>query len=66
MGLLAAMATAQVGLGISALLLVVPVWLGALHQAGALALLTFAVWALHCLQPKPDRPPPKQEEAPAQ
>ncbi len=65
MGLLAAMAAAQVGLGISALLLVVPVWLGALHQAGALALLTFAVWALHGLRQGPDRPPPKQEEATA-
>jgi cytochrome c oxidase assembly protein subunit 15 len=61
MGLLAAMAAAQVGLGVSALLLVVPVWLGALHQAGALALLTFAVWALHCLHLEPDRPPPKRE-----
>jgi len=65
LGLLAAMAALQVGLGISALLLVVPVWLGALHQAGALALLTFAVWALHGLRQEPDRPPPKQEEATA-
>ena len=41
-----AIALLQVGLGIAALLLVVPVWLGALHQAGAIVLLTAALWAL--------------------
>lgn len=48
--LLALVAVLQVALGISALLLVVPVWLGALHQAGALTLLTVAIWALHSLR----------------
>jgi cytochrome c oxidase assembly protein subunit 15 len=43
----------QLGLGIATLLLVVPVWLAALHQAGALALLTFAVWARHRLRVTP-------------
>jgi heme a synthase len=37
----------QVALGISTLLLVVPVTLGALHQAGAVILLGFGVWAAH-------------------
>lgn len=40
---LAAMALLQAGLGIAALLAYVPVWLGALHQAGALALFTLTV-----------------------
>jgi cytochrome c oxidase assembly protein subunit 15 len=44
--LVLATALIQVGLGIAALLLVVPIWLGALHQAGAIALLTAALWAL--------------------
>ncbi|MEE8189721.1 MAG: COX15/CtaA family protein [Kiloniellales bacterium] len=48
--LLPAMAVVQVGLGVSALLLVVPVWLGALHQAGALLLFTLALWAIHRLR----------------
>ena len=43
----AAMALLQLGLGIATLLLVVPVWLGALHQAGALILFTLALWALY-------------------
>jgi cytochrome c oxidase assembly protein subunit 15 len=55
MALLAAVAGLQVALGISTLLLVVPVWLGALHQAGALTLLTVAVCALHGL-PRAPRP----------
>ena len=42
--LLAALVVLQVGLGIATLLLVVPVWLGALHQAGAVALFSAAVW----------------------
>ncbi|NIR29887.1 MAG: heme A synthase [Gammaproteobacteria bacterium] len=37
----------QVALGITALVLVVPATLGAAHQAGALALLSAALWALH-------------------
>ncbi len=45
------MASAQLGLGISTLLLVVPVWLGALHQAGAMMLLTLALWAVHQVRP---------------
>lgn len=44
---MAAMAVVQVGLGIATLLLVVPVSLGALHQAGAVVLLGLAVWAAH-------------------
>lgn len=39
------MALLQLGLGIATLLLVVPVWLGALHQAGALILLGLTLWA---------------------
>lgn len=50
MALLAVVAALQVALGIAALLLVVPVWLGALHQAGALTLLTVAICALHSLR----------------
>lgn len=42
--LLSVAVTLQVALGIAALLLVVPVWLGALHQAGAVALFSVAVW----------------------
>jgi cytochrome c oxidase assembly protein subunit 15 len=42
-----AMALLQVGLGIATLLLLVPVPLAALHQAGAVTLLTLVVWALH-------------------
>jgi cytochrome c oxidase assembly protein subunit 15 len=45
-GLLAAAALAQLGLGIATLLLVVPVWLGALHQAGAILVLTAVLWTL--------------------
>ncbi len=43
----AVVALAQVGLGIWTLLAVVPVWLGALHQAGAIVLLTAALDTLH-------------------
>lgn len=43
----------QVALGISTLLLVVPIWLGALHQAGAILLLSLALWVLHHLRPVP-------------
>ena len=45
--LLAGMAAIQVTLGISTLLLVVPVPLAAGHQAGAVMLLTLTLWALH-------------------
>ncbi len=51
MGLLLAMALLQLGLGIATLLLVVPVWLAALHQAGALVLLGLGLWARHQLRP---------------
>lgn len=34
----------QLGLGIATVMLAVPVWLGALHQAGAIAVLSCAVW----------------------
>lgn len=44
---LAAVAVVQVGLGISTLVLVVPVALAVLHQTGALALLCVGVWLAH-------------------
>lgn len=50
---LAAMAVAQIALGISTLILVVPVVLAAAHQAGALILFTLAVWLVHELRPQP-------------
>ena len=46
---LVALATLQVGLGISTLLLVVPLPLAAAHQAGALLLLTAALVTRHAL-----------------
>jgi cytochrome c oxidase assembly protein subunit 15 len=45
-----AMALLQFALGVSALVLVVPVWLGALHQGGALVLLGLGLWALYQLR----------------
>jgi len=45
-----AMAAIQICLGISTLLLVVPVPLAAAHQAGAVMLLTLTVYALHALR----------------
>ena len=48
--LLGLAAILQFGLGVATLLLVVPVWLGALHQAGALLLLTATVWTLYNLR----------------
>ena len=39
----------QIALGISTLLLIVPVWLGALHQAGALVVLTLTLFLVHSL-----------------
>lgn len=53
--LILGLAGLQLGLGIATLLLVVPVWLGALHQAGALLLLTAALWALHRTRPAQKR-----------
>jgi cytochrome c oxidase assembly protein subunit 15 len=49
--LLAGMTALQVALGISTLLLVVPVPLAAAHQAGAVMLLSLALWALHRYRP---------------
>ncbi len=46
-------AAVQFGLGIATLLLVVPVWLAALHQAGALMLLTLALWAIYAVRAAP-------------
>ena len=48
--LVAGVALAQFALGLSTLLLVVPVPLAAAHQAGALLLLTALVWAVHALR----------------
>jgi cytochrome c oxidase assembly protein subunit 15 len=47
---LLAAAALQVGLGISTLLLVVPIPLAAAHQAGAVVLLTMAIVLRHCLR----------------
>ncbi len=41
---LVGMSFVQVSLGISTLLLYVPVSLAALHQSGSVALLSFAIW----------------------
>jgi cytochrome c oxidase assembly protein subunit 15 len=49
--LMALMALAQMGLGIATLLAAVPVWLGALHQAGALLLVLLVLRARHLLRP---------------
>ena len=48
---LMAVCLVQVGLGISTLVLVVPVPLAALHQAGAVTLLAVTVWLAHELRP---------------
>lgn len=50
--ILAAAVLMQVGLGIAALLAVVPVWLGALHQAGALILFSAALYAAYRIRPR--------------
>lgn len=47
---IAVMSAAQVGLGISTLLLYVPVPLAAVHQAGSLVLLTFSLATAHSLK----------------
>jgi cytochrome c oxidase assembly protein subunit 15 len=44
------MAGLQVTLGISTLMLYVPPWLGTAHQGGALALWSFALYAMHSLR----------------
>ena len=49
-GLLAMTALVQAGLGIATLLMFVPVWLGALHQAGAMIVLTLALFVAHHLR----------------
>ena len=51
--LVLAMAALQFGLGVATLLLVVPVGLAALHHAGALGLVTLALWAVFVLRPAP-------------
>ena len=48
--LLAIAVALQVALGIAALLMVVPVWLGALHQSGAVVLFWAAVWTRFSLR----------------
>jgi cytochrome c oxidase assembly protein subunit 15 len=48
-GFMLLMAAIQVGLGIATLLTMVPVALGALHQAGAVLLFTLALWTTHHL-----------------
>lgn len=53
-GWMALMAVAQVGLGIATLLLIVPIGLAALHQAGAVVLLALAT--LHWRSLGPPRP----------
>lgn len=55
LGIVALTALAQVALGIATLLLVVPIWLGALHQAGAFALATAGLFALYNLRARHDR-----------
>jgi cytochrome c oxidase assembly protein subunit 15 len=47
--LLGMMVIIQIVLGISTLLLQVPVWLGAAHQAGALLLFTVMLMNVHAL-----------------
>jgi len=53
--LLAILASVQMGLGITTLLLKVPVLVGVLHQLGAVLVLTTALLALVSLQTKGDR-----------
>ncbi len=50
MHLLLLAALGQVALGIATLLLVVPISLGALHQAGAIVLLSAAIYAIHTIE----------------
>ena len=53
MNLLLVMLVIQVALGISTLLLVVPVSLGVMHQGGAIILLSFALLVNHEFRQKP-------------
>ena len=53
-----AMALVQVALGITTLLLVVPIPVAALHQAGAVVLLAFALLLRHALGPAGPAPAP--------
>jgi len=55
--LVLAMTVLQFGLGVATLLLVVPVGLAALHQAGALGLVSLALWAVFVLRPAPGSQP---------
>ncbi len=48
--LLAILALLQMALGIVTLLLVVPIWAAALHQAGAILVLTTVLWCLYHLR----------------
>jgi cytochrome c oxidase assembly protein subunit 15 len=48
-----AAAALQVTLGICTLIYMVPISLGAAHQAGALALLTSNFWLIHALRRVP-------------
>ena len=48
--LLLAMTAAQIALGIFTLMLVVPIHLAVLHQAGAIAVFCLAVWTVHRLR----------------
>ncbi|MFN3076263.1 MAG: COX15/CtaA family protein [Alphaproteobacteria bacterium] len=54
---LGGMAVVQLALGISTLLLMVPVALAATHQAGALVLLTLGLWLLHEMMGLPPSTP---------
>ena len=51
MHLLAAAVAGQFLLGIATLLAVVPIWLAVLHQAGAIMLLSFALFAVYRIRP---------------
>jgi cytochrome c oxidase assembly protein subunit 15 len=56
LGALALLAAAQAGLGVTTLLLAVPIPLAALHQAGAVLVLTAAVLAVHKLEMRTGEP----------
>ena len=56
--LLALSVLLQFGLGIWTILAAVPVWLGAVHQAGAILVLTATLAALYLVRHERDRPQP--------
>jgi cytochrome c oxidase assembly protein subunit 15 len=56
LGALVLLAVAQAGLGVTTLLLAVPVPVAALHQAGAVLVLTAAILALQGAQTRTDAP----------